>query len=359
MRIPFIHTGPPIRCGSLRDITGRAGGRFEEVVAAHTQRHRLPDGPEPLRAFFASQAQIQFGSAGIATIPGGRVFGHGVVLSPCGTAVARDVSIVFGGRDDDHWITRTEKLRRATRIRGAVLVVASEGAANYYHWLLDELPRLLLTVSVRVDHLLATDPTPFSAAAASCVGRNEPRLALTGYSHYQCEQLIVPTYLGYSGQPSAACVRLLNEFGDRVLNGRASHPTPERVYLSRRRAAHRKLVNEDELMTALDRRGFQRVELETLPWVEQVALFRGARVVVAPHGAGLANLVFARPGCRVVECFHPRYMHWCFWQIASLNDLDYHAVVMHGSDQLQHRMEDCVLDIVAHVPEICRVLDRE
>ena len=42
---------------------------------------------------------------------------------------------------------------------------------------------------------------------------------------------------------------------------------------------------------------------------EQVELFVYADVVVAPHGAGLTNLLFCREGTRIVEIFPPTYIN--------------------------------------------------
>ncbi|MFN6955710.1 MAG: glycosyltransferase 61 family protein [Acetobacteraceae bacterium] len=38
-----------------------------------------------------------------------------------------------------------------------------------------------------------------------------------------------------------------------------------------------------------------------LPRLEQIRIVRAARVIVAPHGAGLAHLAFARRGTSVLE----------------------------------------------------------
>jgi capsular polysaccharide biosynthesis protein len=47
--------------------------------------------------------------------------------------------------------------------------------------------------------------------------------------------------------------------------------------------------------------GFESVLTERLSVHEQVEMFSQASVLVAPHGAGLANMVFARPGLTVLE----------------------------------------------------------
>jgi len=55
-----------------------------------------------------------------------------------------------------------------------------------------------------------------------------------------------------------------------------------------------------------------------------VALFQRAECVIGPHGAGLTNLVFCRPGVQVIEVGTP-YRPWaCFYEIAHLRKLAYH-----------------------------------
>ncbi|HUA51661.1 MAG TPA: glycosyltransferase family 61 protein, partial [Candidatus Sulfotelmatobacter sp.] len=55
------------------------------------------------------------------------------------------------------------------------------------------------------------------------------------------------------------------------------------------------------------RHGFEPVSPEALGFVDQVKLFAAASVIAGPHGAGLANMVFAPPGTPVVELIGPRF----------------------------------------------------
>jgi capsular polysaccharide biosynthesis protein len=47
--------------------------------------------------------------------------------------------------------------------------------------------------------------------------------------------------------------------------------------------------------------------LEDYAFEEQIQIMQNASVVVAPHGAGLANVIFSRPGLKVVELVPDRY----------------------------------------------------
>ena len=73
------------------------------------------------------------------------------------------------------------------------------------------------------------------------------------------------------------------------------------LYLRRGPNARRPLVKEDGLEQALRQRGFAVIDAGSLPLNKCIAAFANSRWVVAPHGAALANLVFAKPGTRVLE----------------------------------------------------------
>jgi capsular polysaccharide biosynthesis protein len=67
-----------------------------------------------------------------------------------------------------------------------------------------------------------------------------------------------------------------------------------RLYVSRAGAMWRSVINEQEVMARLSPLGFVKTTLEGLSVLQQVALFAQAECVIAPHGAALANLVFAQ-----------------------------------------------------------------
>jgi hypothetical protein len=96
----------------------------------------------------------------------------------------------------------------------------------------------------------------------------------------------------------------------------------ECVYISRARADVRRLMNEDEVLKLLRSRGFRPYFLEDLPFAEQVRLFHDAEMVVAPHGAGLSNLIFA--GRVPVLEFLGRSVTPIYFFLALAQGQDYH-----------------------------------
>jgi capsular polysaccharide biosynthesis protein len=83
--------------------------------------------------------------------------------------------------------------------------------------------------------------------------------------------------------------------------GLAEPAGQRRLYVSRSDAKLRRITNESQLLPTLAKQGFEAVLPGTLPLREQVALFMGAEAIAGPHGAGLANLLFAPSSARVLE----------------------------------------------------------
>ncbi len=76
----------------------------------------------------------------------------------------------------------------------------------------------------------------------------------------------------------------------------------KKIYVTRRLADQRRILNNDEVSAFLQDRGFEIVEAEKLSVHEQIKLFSEVKTIVAPHGAGLTNMIFCdRPD--VIEFF--------------------------------------------------------
>ena len=298
---------PPERCEPLAAIVARCGGSMRVI------------GPE------SASGPVE----AVARLPGGRVFGAGIVLAPDGRSVARDVSLDFGRPDDTHWLLDYEKMPPPVRLAGSTAVIATALGDGYCHWLLDELPRwLLLEKSETAGNLVAHTETPYARAALTLGGWSGTVVAPGRRRHFACEELIVPTFPGWTGRATRRQLELIGGFVEPL--HRSGTIAGERIYLSRATARRRRVTNEAEGVDLLAARGFGVVRPEELAWPEQINAFRHAKIVVAPHGAGLANLVFCAPGTRVIELFNPAYVNDCFRQIAELRGLDYRAVVAPG-----------------------------
>jgi hypothetical protein len=321
----------PLGCETLASLVSRGGAEWLRAP------HRGAVSPVPdvrahpqLAAYADPQARMSGASEAIAVLKGGRVYGDGIVLAPDGVTVVRDVSLDFGRSTEGHWLLQEKKLRPPELILGRCAVLASALGSSYAHWLLDELPRLIsLKEWGELPDLMIHAQAEYGRTALKLAGFQGRWIEPVRRKLWHVDELIVPALPGWVGCVNAAHVRRLVNFVAPMYMSPAF--TPERIYISRALAQRRHVENEAAVMATLAEQGFTSVQLERLSWGEQIALFRGAKIVVAPHGAGLANLVFSRAGTRVIECFGRDYVNACFAQLAETCALDYTPLVEPGA----------------------------
>ena len=91
------------------------------------------------------------------------------------------------------------------------------------------------------------------------------------------------------------------------------------------------MINEWAVIDCLKLYNFQVIILENLSVEEQIAHFAATEVIVAPHGAGLSNLVYCHSGTKVIECFAPEYINPCYWGLCEQMGLPYFYLIGKGN----------------------------
>src|SRR5262245_10081331 len=125
----------------------------------------------------------------------------------------------------------------------------------------------------------------------------------------QAGTLFIPSYPeAFTGIPAWACgflrSSLLVECKRRTPC--IARPQKRKIYVSRRDARMRRLINEGDLIDLLVRRyGFEMLGSQVMPISQQILAFAEADTVIGPHGAGLTNIVFCKKGTAVIEISPP------------------------------------------------------
>ena len=196
-------------------------------------------------------------------------------------------------------------------IEDPVILLGTDGAYNYSHWLARNLPKLSLidgdATLKSLPILINQDLCTYQEEYLELLGIAPDRLVrLPTRTVVSCRELYVPTIL--HGHPRMR--RAIDWIRDRVPHLLVPPAAATgRIYVSRKDALQRVLLNEDEVEAALTKLGFEIVTLTGMPVRDQIALFSGARCIVGPHGAGLTNVMFAPPGAIVVEITNTKIRH--------------------------------------------------
>lgn len=196
---------------------------------------------------------------------------------------------------------------------------------NYYHWTVESLPRLAGVERYEKETgeeptiIVPEDPSSWMLESLELLGIDNNRIHQFD-THCAIDRLVLPTH---PGPTPAECKWLRDKMYANIEKvSISSESTNNRIYISRQNATRRRVKNEVEVVDMLCSHGFERYVLEDLSVADQVELFSNADLIVAPHGAGLANIIYSESST-VIELFGES-KKTTFYRLAELLDHEYH-----------------------------------
>ena len=221
-------------------------------------------------------------------------------------------------------------------LSGTVLILSNSHFSNYYHYIYDALSRLAL-VEDQMDMyhtIYIRNELPYQKRYLSMLGLDDKKIISADAdmpSGITADRLVIPCYTRAADHTldpkvSSFLRRNLLPYADSAL------AQGERIYISRGKDSHRYLLNEDELRPILAEYGFSILHLADLSVDEQISVFKFAKVIVSPHGSGLANLLYCDPGTKVLDIFSGLNTDALFLIAASL-ELEYFYLSGIGGNQ--------------------------
>ena len=308
-RLKWLAGGSAIQAWSLeyrRGLTGRFSPTVERIQEQGEKVQRCPVDcgvSAPLSHLYERRYTYQISNTVVNSASGATVM-RGKSESPF--FVRESISWPFESILS-HGLDIPEQRQVGLNLTQPTFVFPS--TANYYHWLIEELPLLLRTRELTGEVLVA-------------VSQN----SVTEKHYFVAEQLgfalkLVPQVISLSQQimPGRASdswfihpedQTALFAFG-RIATKNFSPSERTKIYVSRKNSK-RALAGEDQLEDLLRSEGFFIAHLESMAWRNQISLFQGAEVVVAPHGAGLANIVFTNSSALTIELINGNHYNRCF-----------------------------------------------
>jgi capsular polysaccharide biosynthesis protein len=166
---------------------------------------------------------------------------------------------------------------------------------------------------------------------------------LTPDQRVRCQHLCAPSLPGSEGCSPTWVIKFLRE--QFLRHAETTPGAGPLIYVARGPLSQRPILNEDALISCLERRGFRAISLETHPISEQIAIFRDAHIIVAAHGAGLANLVFSQSSA-VIELFSAQYLRPdCYFTLCQQLGVRYDCWVDTHSEDPSNAWGSMIVDI--------------
>ncbi|MCA1242340.1 glycosyltransferase family 61 protein [Stappia stellulata] len=228
---------------------------------------------------------------------------------------------------------RLDPRMRIVRLDGDTVLLGAHftDCENYFHFWVDAMCDLWFLKQCGLDWsavrhvLMPWSGTGWQREIAALCGISPERVVpLSSADGFVLERGHVPLRIKGGTRNHDWIVRAMREIsGWRAPE--AAQPG-RRIYVTRAAAVRRPLRNEAAVRDVLAPFGFEIVDCAGLSVAEQRAVFASAQIVVAPHGAGLTNVVWARPGTGLIEFMPRAHANPCFVDMAAQAGLAYGVV---------------------------------
>lgn len=277
-----------------------------------------------------------------------RVWGNQGAVITNDNYLFKDVSREFG--NEHHSIFKQIKLKPLTYTSKITAVLAASGSNVYYHWMFDVIPRINLLKQSGVFNTIEQfisdySDIPFQTETLIRAGIMPEKILRSNNHwnfHLKADDLIVPSLVSPNDTPSKeACLYLRSLFQNEI----DVHTGGKKLYIQR--LSGRTIVNETELLSLLTVLNFEIVHPEKLTVAQQAKLFAEADFIIGPHGAGFTNIVFCKPGTRIIDMFAPEWINPCYWIIADALKLNYGYIIGEEipGNMKQNKAADIKIDI--------------
>ena len=178
-------------------------------------------------------------------------------------------------------------------------VLGSSPADNYYRNIITFLPRIFFIHEKEINLAIHRNSTnkfrDFLEQLLSFMGKNIKKFIYLDDDFYYFENSKIPQYLNKS-----ISIKILNQLLSK------KNKENRKIYITRKNSTYRKIINETDLIDELKLKNFDIADTTNMSINEQIEIFSSANTIVSPTSSALTNLVFCKPGTKVLE-IRPRY----------------------------------------------------
>ena len=217
--------------------------------------------------------------------------------------------------------------------------VQSIWGENYYHFLTEELPNIIkLKNHDPYIPLMINYNNKYIKDILSICNFNENSFIKRDDSHLFKVKEFYFTNMSISGKPARDDLLLVQKHLETILGldfTQNQSLTPIGIYI-KRNEHERRVLNNDEIINHL-KKNYSNIEwiiFESLSMLETIKLFNVASFVIAPHGAGLTNMLFCRDSTRIIEFMPFSDPNECYNHLAQMLNHKYNCIVCEDSGKM-------------------------
>ena len=197
------------------------------------------------------------------------------------------------------------------------IVSGRDARDNYYHWLIDVLPRLIILEreikKVTNLNLLVPDfINSYQKESLNCFFKKN-RANLISLNKNKFSKFKKITLCSNNEKYEYFNYHLLSKLKNKILIKAKEknfflNNEFEKIYISRSDARNKRSFKHDQkIENFLNKKGFKIVVLSEFSFLEKAMIFNRAKVILGLHGAGLANILFSKKKTKIIEITSPKW----------------------------------------------------
>jgi hypothetical protein len=207
---------------------------------------------------------------------------------------------------------------------------------GYFHWITDVLTRIIAVTEKDKDAVIVLSSTgkKISFIIQSLAELNLKVLFLDDEFTWKINKFHFVCPTASTGNYNEEIINLLREKIRNSISLENTNPT-RRIYISRKKAPRRFIVNEEEVEKLLAKYDFECLCFEDFSWEEQVRISMNTEILVSLHGAGLTNMIAMPPNSNIVELRKEEdKQNNCYFSLASALKINYYYQLCDTDNQL-------------------------
>jgi capsular polysaccharide biosynthesis protein len=177
--------------------------------------------------------------------------------------------------------------------------ILDEKSFHYFHWMCDALPRLVQIKNYTEEYpvLIPDKFMKYRFIKESLQEFDVNYKIYNASKKLNVRKLLISSHVAPSGNYKKDIMLKINE----VFCKKYKLVRHSKIWISREKSKHRKIINESKIKNILDRYGYRIIYPEDFSFNEQTKIFSEAKVVAGLHGGGLTNIIYLKENCILFE----------------------------------------------------------
>jgi capsular polysaccharide biosynthesis protein len=226
------------------------------------------------------------------------------------------------------------------KIKGNVLNLSqgASGHSNYFHWLVDILPKIKIFSekfsSKDLNYLYLPKLKQFQKISLNLLGYGKIKiLDSKRFRHIEADILYAiehPWYFkGYVHKENYHLPKWIVQWlRSKFLPLKKKIKSKKNIFIDRSESkySHMQFINNREIIEFFRKKNFMPYKVGKLSFQKQIYLFFNSNIIIGGHGAAFTNLIFCKPNTKIIEIKTKNHPSLVNKRISYINNLRYNLI---------------------------------